>query len=106
MGKFDDFKKTDQFSQAEEDIYGATSPTAHGTAKSNSRLEHRVRGQKVETPTYEKVVEIDKTMDLKFIKGVLHQKIIERSYTLEVMSGESKLDSSLEKWIPVPFEMS
>lgn len=104
MGKFDDFKKNGQTDQYEEDVYGDIPTTPQAVVRSNNMLNQKVRQQNVNAPTYEQVVEVEKTFDLKFVKGLLHQKVIERVYTLEVLSGESKLDKSTEKWIPVPSE--
>lgn len=105
MGKFDDFKKHGQIDQHEEDIYGDAGYSNPNTeVLSNQRLQQRVKGQKIEKPIYENVTEIEKTTDLKFINNVLNQRIIERQYTLEIISGESKINKTTEKWIPIPSE--
>ena len=104
MGKFDDFKKHGQIDQYEEDIYADVPTTPTAVARSNHLLNQKVKQQKVDQPTYEKVMEAEKTYDLKFVNGILHQKVIERNYTIEIISGESKLDSSVQKWLPVPSE--
>ena len=105
MGKFDDFKAPvpDVFP---EDIYGVNpkKTTQENYAKqkaSQQRLDNRVNYQHVAQKEYIPVVEIDKTMDLVFMDGVLHQKVIETYSTMEVNSGESKVDKIEEKWMKI-----
>ena len=96
-GKFDDMaEEADQF---EGDIYGDTSADEEAAFQ---RLQNRAAQQnkvvQAEVAIYEKVTEVEKTMDLLFMGGVLHQRMIVTEYTMEMNTGESKLDKTSEKW--------
>lgn len=68
------------------------------------RLQEKAIAQKSEELVYNEYNEVEKTMDLKFINGILHQYYITRIYKMEINSGESVLLGTITSWEKVANE--
>lgn len=53
-------------------------------------------------PPIEEYTDVEKTMDLKFISGVLHQKVVSRDYVMNLDNMQSTLKSQKDEWIKIP----